>query len=801
MNPSSRTRPANTVARVVLAAVIGAGVLLSVALTAASQPAGAAPATGSTVTYSATETIPAPPPSNFAGSAGGDGWGLAMSPTAVYNVFHHQPTLQVACHLQSNASACWSPKTITDGSGHNFAESGQPGLWLNAATGKLYVFGNRTSDSTAGVVCIDTTKPAGDADPFCGFTPLSAVGDAPLNPDGTSGISDPVIVGTSWYAFNAVAGTPSGTEDKLMCFSLTSLSACGGQPYAVNIGAGTVTNIAFPSPSIAAINGQIVIPINMSTGDRLACVNAATVGACAGSWPVDTTSLNYPLASNVSTGGGAPFPLLNTSGATTGFCIPIVNDPCFSLTGSSVSTPAGMATAVGATYGWNGPSLVLGARIYVPNGSTGGNLEAVDCYDYSKGAGCANFPKSFNNLSLLYTVNADPQRPTCIWVNSDGGADQIQNFDAYTGGACGQGAIRVLASSIVAPNNICIPSNYTSLQVLTPPRNGYSSGSVQFEDFDGNPIAGIPPQTLDASGSANLAPLNLTTKSPLPQFLITLNNAGAPAEVEVKLTWTGTYSPSCTEGGQTVGNEGYRLGASDGGVFAFGQDAFYGSMGGQPLNGPEVGIAATPDNAGYWLVASDGGIFSFGDAVFYGSMGGQPLDKPIVGMASTPDGKGYWLVASDGGIFTFGDAAFEGSLGGQTISAPIVGIAPTPDGKGYWLAGADGAVYALGDASYKGSEAGQFLNGPIVGIAAHGSGGYWLVASDGGVFAFGDAPFFGSMYGKHLNGPEIGMVPTSDGNGYWLAAADGGVFAFGDAEFFGSMALTPLNAPIVSLTS
>ena len=74
--------------------------------------------------------------------------------------------------------------------------------------------------------------------------------------------------------------------------------------------------------------------------------------------------------------------------------------------------------------------------------------------------------------------------------------------------------------------------------------------------------------------------------------------------------------------------------ASDGGLFAFGDAAFYGSMGGQPLNEPIVGIAATPDGGGYWEVASDGGLFAFGDAKFYGSMGGQPLNEPVVGMAT-----------------------------------------------------------------------------------------------------------------------------------------------------------------------
>ncbi len=89
-------------------------------------------------------------------------------------------------------------------------------------------------------------------------------------------------------------------------------------------------------------------------------------------------------------------------------------------------------------------------------------------------------------------------------------------------------------------------------------------------------------------------------------------------------------------------------------------------------------MAATPDGKGYWLVAADGGIFTFGDAAFYGSEGGQHLNQPVVGMAPTPDGQGYWLVASDGGIFTFGDATFLGSEGGQHLNAPIVGMAATP---------------------------------------------------------------------------------------------------------------------------
>ena len=166
--------------------------------------------------------------------------------------------------------------------------------------------------------------------------------------------------------------------------------------------------------------------------------------------------------------------------------------------------------------------------------------------------------------------------------------------------------------------------------------------------------------------------------------------------------------------------------------------------------GDAVAQLAGP-GGGYWLAASDGGLFAFGDAGFYGSMGGQPLNKPIVGLTATPDGKGYWEVASDGGLFAFGDAGFYGSTGGITLNKPIVGMAVTPDGGGYWLVASDGGIFAFGDAGFYGSTGGIASNKPIVGMAVTpDGGGYWLVASDGGIFAFGDAGFYGSTGGIRL---------------------------------------------------
>jgi hypothetical protein len=112
--------------------------------------------------------------------------------------------------------------------------------------------------------------------------------------------------------------------------------------------------------------------------------------------------------------------------------------------------------------------------------------------------------------------------------------------------------------------------------------------------------------------------------------------------------------------------------ASDGGIFAFGDAVFSGSMGGRQLNRPVMSMAPDPDGAGYWLVASDGGIFAF-DAPFYGSTGNLKLSKPISGMV--PGSAGYLMVAEDGGIFAFGDVPFHGSLGADPPPDPIVAVA------------------------------------------------------------------------------------------------------------------------------
>ena len=204
--------------------------------------------------------------------------------------------------------------------------------------------------------------------------------------------------------------------------------------------------------------------------------------------------------------------------------------------------------------------------------------------------------------------------------------------------------------------------------------------------------------------------------------------------------------PSSTGGTQRIagiavehesnGPDGYLQVTPAGQIYADGA-SFYGSVSG-PLNEPIVGIAVTPDNQGYWMVASDGGVFAFGDAKYYGSMGGIRLNQPIVGMAPDDATGGYWLVASDGGVFSF-NAPFYGSTGAIKLNQPIVGMEAAPDGSGYRFVASDGGVFCF-NLPFVGSLGANPPPSPIAGMAPSGNDGYWLVEHNNTVQAFGTAP-------------------------------------------------------------
>ena len=225
-----------------------------------------------------------------------------------------------------------------------------------------------------------------------------------------------------------------------------------------------------------------------------------------------------------------------------------------------------------------------------------------------------------------------------------------------------------------------------------------------------------------------------------------------------------------------------------------------------------VGITPTANDAGYWLVASDGGVFTFGNAAYYGSIPGlgyapagsasaKRLDAPIVGMVPTADGGGYFMVGSDGGVFSFGDAKFEGSCPGMGgCSGAAVAVMPDSTGHGYWLVTATGHVYTFGDAPYYGAPGPQ--GSPVTSAVRTTDGqGYWILLANGTVYAYGDAADLGGPVGS-VDGtdPATTIFTTADGGGYWVASASGSVFTYGDAPYDGGMSGVHLNGSIIAAT-
>ena len=99
----------------------------------------------------------------------------------------------------------------------------------------------------------------------------------------------------------------------------------------------------------------------------------------------------------------------------------------------------------------------------------------------------------------------------------------------------------------------------------------------------------------------------------------------------------------------TGDDRGYWFVAADGGIFAFGDAGYFGSTsqldpflppgGANSIAGrlakPIDGMVPTADGRGYWMVAADGGVFAYGDAGFVGSLGADPPWFPVVSMAAS----------------------------------------------------------------------------------------------------------------------------------------------------------------------
>lgn len=274
---------------------------------------------------------------------------------------------------------------------------------------------------------------------------------------------------------------------------------------------------------------------------------------------------------------------------------------------------------------------------------------------------------------------------------------------------------------------------------------------------------------------------------------------------------------------------GYRLAGAKGGVFTFGEGAFFGSSAGASA-APFVGTAATPGDRGYRLVDQRGGVFNHGDAGFHGSAASPGITEPFVGIATPPYDAVAELVTGAGA--SAGWVGFEQEQGRVQVTAHAEGVAPggfhgfhvhdvgtcagdftsagghfNPSGARHGSHTGDMPVL-FAKADNKATETfttdaftvQQLLDSDVAVIVHAGADNYGNVPArytsslSGTTGPDATTNSTGDAGPRLLCGPVRGVAP-----GYWLAGARGGVFTFGTPGFFGSPIGVGADEPMVGI--
>ena len=670
----------------------------------------------------------------------------------------------------------------------NTTVAGTDTLHVNTSIDATPIASNPAYAITAGVASQVVVTAGGDQSATVGSTFIN-----PLSATIEDQYGNPVLVALTRVTFTAPASGASGTFANGTDTAVTTTNSSGiatttafsanttGGPYAVVAASSGVTSAAFSETNTVDAASQVVVSagdgqsatVGTAFGTTLSAtiedqygnpvlVSGTTVTFTApGSGASGTFANGTDTTTATTTSGGVATASVFTANTTAGpYTVTVASGSLlpdsFSEAntagsasqlvvsagdGQSVTVGMGFATTLSATIEdqYGNPVLVSGTTVTftAPGSGASGTFlngtRTTTATTTSGGVATASVLTA-NTTAGPYTVTVSSSGVTSASFSETNTADIVPGVPLSLAATSGNAAV-TLAWNEPSSNGGSAITGYHVYQ-------GNSSGGESTTPVDGSNLAACA----SSSGSSHCTVTGLTNGR---TYYFTVKAVNA----------VGTSPASNGASAIPTGVSGYDLAAADGGVFAFGHAAYFGSMGGKPLNRPIVGMAVTPDGNGYWLVASDGGIFSFGDATFYGSTGGTALNRPIVGMAVTPDGNGYWLVASDGGIFSFGDATFYGSMGGTALNRPIVAMAADPATGGYWLVASDGGIFSF-NAVFAGSLGGTALNRPIVAMAVDpATGGYWLVASDGGIFSF-NAEFSGSLGGTPLSQPIVGIATS-----------------------------------------
>jgi len=429
----------------------------------------------------------------FAASSGGDGWDAFTSGAYVLNAWHHNnAAYSLDCHLVATGVSCG---TVYSVGGYQTSTSSSG----TVAAGKVYSVVFESATSSVGVLCTNVS-----ALPFtsCGYTSL----EAESTEDNYGVIGSAQQSGTKIYA--------PITSGNVVCFDISTLAACAGQPYALP-SFGT-TGSAIPAFATA------VGPDVFITSNHIWCLTASTGAACAGAWPAGSYGTSQLT-------GAAP--MRDTSGTLTGVCMVAPAGTCFTLAGATATPPAGFTALLGSNPpnaavgvgGWG--QFAFGATKQYWFAGAWGTPNKPVCYDWTTDAACAGFQTTTAIGNVRYTIRVDSTDPNCLWSNGDNGA--IAPFDATTGQLGCQGADPVvdIPYTAVVPRLSCAEAgrirNWQNITFTPPGAIAMTALRVTVLDSSGVAIAGYTSLTPNSGGVIDLSALVVATSGTQPTFEVT----------------------------------------------------------------------------------------------------------------------------------------------------------------------------------------------------------------------------------------------------------------------------------------
>lgn len=426
---------------------------------------------------------------NFQGASGGDGYSVTFSSTKIFNVFHHDSSLRIDCHLKKTGESCY--EGITQFTGYTTGNASEA-YWY-AKRSELWIQSMNADTNKGGLACVDFSST-----PKMCVTPFVELGAVRTAHD----LSVSTRIGNKIYIVNQ-------NDWKLLCMDIAAGTACANNGFALpNNGAspnsgGSIDNYRYGRAASAG-DGKVY----WSTYNKLGCYDPATNDICGTATNISALGGQYPL-----------FPVRNAAGALQGMCF-FPTQQCINSSGTVVTPlPTALSNWMNAhpLPDWNTFNAGVWAeqsnKIYFEVGPSDTAGSDVYCFDYTTGAACAGFSGA-NVGQEIYAIVADPSIPNCLWTNGNQG--QITSFNGTTGiqGCSLPYPVVEMPYNAIAPRMACDETGrvikWESIKFNAPSGVSPSSLSVTILDASGAPITGWTDVHPSSTGVLDMSSLTVT---------------------------------------------------------------------------------------------------------------------------------------------------------------------------------------------------------------------------------------------------------------------------------------------------